>query len=414
MATHESKPAGPVRETERIVALDLLRGLAVLGILVTNIQHFAMFAGTTRDPTLYGDLSGANFGVYALTFLLFYQKFLPIFSMLFGAGIVLAAERREAAGLSAAPLHYRRMFVLLLIGLVHAYLIWYGDILVAYALCGMVVFLFRRQNPATLFSVGVGLFAIGPVLRFLIYVVPSILGLAGGGGEAGVEAYIQADLDAFRGSWLEQVARRAAYSFEGHTQGIPVLMFWRAGGLMTIGMALFKLGILTGRRSRRFYAILAAATICVALPLTILGFAALAASNWDSFWLRQLGEMIIYFVGVPLGLGYTSLLMLAPDRFAASGPGRALGAVGRMALTNYLMHSLICTFLFYGHGLGWYGSVERTGQLAVVGGVWVLQLIVSPLWLRRFRFGPAEWVWRSLAYRRLQPFRREAAAALPS
>jgi uncharacterized protein len=410
--TTEPRSPGPVCETERIIALDVVRGLAVLGILVTNIQHFAMFAATARDPTLYGDLNGANFGVYALTFIVFYQKFLPIFSMLFGAGIVLAAARREAAGLSAASLHYRRMLVLLLIGLAHAYLLWYGDILVTYALCGMVMFVFRRQHPGILFAIGAVMLIIGPTLRFLIYILPAIVGSGGGGGEAETEAMIQTDLDAFRGPWLEQLAQRATYAFEGQTRGIPVVLFWRAGGLMAIGMALYKLGVLTGARGRGFYTALAATTIGIALPVTVAGFVGLAATEWDNFWLRELGYLVIYFLGIPIGLGYASLLLLGGNWLTGSPPGRALAAVGRMALSHYLMQSVVCTFLFYGHGLGWYGSVERTGQLMLVVGIWILQLVVSQLWLRRFRYGPAEWVWRSLAYGQVQPVRR-GTAALP-
>ena len=388
----------PVPADQRIVALDVVRGLAVLGILGTNIQHFAMFAGTVRNPTLYGNLDGANFWAYALTYTFVYQKFLPIFAMLFGAGILLAADRREVDGTDPAPLHYRRMTVLLLIGMVHAYLIWYGDILVAYALCGMVVFQFRRLPARVLIVLGAALLAVSPVIRVLFFVIPGILG--GGGGNAGIEQVVADDLEAFRGPWLEQLRTRAAYVLEGQTTGFAVVLLWRASGLMAIGMGLYRLGVLTGQRSPRFYATLAGVSLGIAVPVTALGLTACALTDWDHFGFWFLADQIIYWFGIVMSLAWISFVMLACRGGCRSWFGRSLAAVGRLALTNYLAQSLICTFLFYGHGLGLYGSVERAGQLAIVAGIWTVQLVVSPIWLRYFSYGPAEWLWRTLTYGR--------------
>ena len=396
----DSDRVGPLPADQRILALDLLRGVAVLGILGTNIQHFAMFGGTVRNPTLYGNLEGANFWVYALTYTFGYQKFLPIFAMLFGAGLLLGAGRHEAAGLDPVAFHYRRMTVLLFIGLIHAYLIWYGDILVAYALCGMVVFQFRRVSSRGLIALGIALLAASPVIRVLFFIVPGLLG--GGGPDAGIEQFIADDLEAFHGPWVEQLRMRATYVLEGQTTGFAVVLFWRGCGLMAIGMGLYKLGVLTGQRSNRFYATLAGLALGIAVPLTVLGLTACALTGWDNDWLSFLSDQIIYWFGIVMSLAWISIVMLACRGGCRSWLGRSLAAVGRMALTNYLLQSLLCTFLFYGHGLGLYGSVDRTGQIAVVAGIWSLQLIVSPLWLRHFRYGPAEWLWRSLAYGRPQ------------
>jgi len=364
---------GPVVECERIRQLDVLRGLAVLGILGTNIQHFAMFAGTTRNPTLWGNLEGADFWVYALTFNLVFQKFLPIFSMLFGAGMVLVAERCEAAGVNPAALHYRRMATLLLIGLVH---------------------------------LGIVLLAVGPLIEIVIFMIPAMLGAGGGGAGPSIETVVTQDLEAFRGPWIEQLRMRAHYAFEVQTRGLAILLFWRASGIMLIGMALYKLRVLTGGRSPRVYAVLLVVAVAVALPLTAAGFYANVLTEWQNGWLRKLAEWIVYFFGILMSLGWASVIMLICNSRAWSLVTRPLAAVGRMALTNYLLQSLICTFVFYGHGLGLYGTVERTGQAAVVAGVWLCLLILSPLWLRFFRFGPAEWVWRTLAYGERQPFLR--------
>jgi uncharacterized protein len=138
----------------------------------------------------------------------------------------------------------------------------------------------------------------------------------------------------------------------------------------------------------------------VAVPLTVLGLTSCVLTGWDSYGLWVLSDQIIYWFGIVMSLAWVSIVMLACRNGCRSWFGRSLAAVGRLALTNYLLQSLLGTFIFYGHGLGLYGTVDRTGQFAVAAGIWALQLLASPLWLRYFRYGPAEWLWRSLAYGR--------------
>jgi uncharacterized protein len=401
----------PVGETERFESLDVLRGFALLGILVVNIQHFAMFAGTVRNPTFYGDLEGANFWVFAVTYTLALQKFLPIFSMLFGAGIVLMADRREAAEESAATLHYRRMAALLAIALVHAYLVWYGDILVPYAICGSLVFLFRRRSPAALIGLGIASLAVSPLLRLAFHLVSMMLGSDGGPETSSMAAVIERDLAAFRGDWSDQLAMRVRYVLQGHTLGFFLFELWRLSGLMLIGMGLYRLGVLTAVRSTRFYGRLIVIAFCVALPVTALALFVNVRAGWTGTFARVLGGQSIYWLGIVMSLGWIGLVMLGCRNGCNFPLARPLAAAGRMALTNYLLQSVVCTFIFYGWGLGLYGRVERVGQAAVVLGVWALLLTLSPIWLRFFHFGPAEWLWRSLAYGRLQPFLRRPTPA---
>ena len=155
---------GPVTETERIVPMDVLRGFALLGILVMNIQSFAMVGYVYDNPTAYGDLNGANFLVWLLSHLLADQKFLSIFSMLFGAGIVLIWQKAEGSGARPTRLHYRRVGWMILFGLLHAYLLWYGDILYTYGMCGLFVYLFRRSSPRTLVLSSLALATIGSLI----------------------------------------------------------------------------------------------------------------------------------------------------------------------------------------------------------------------------------------------------------
>lgn len=401
--------SGPTRESERIQVLDILRGVALLGILITNIQHFSMVAGAVRNPTLFGDLQGANFWVYAFTFNLALQKFLPLFSMLFGAGILLMADRRKASGRSPTALHYRRMAVLLIIALIHSYLIWYGDILFAYAVCGMFVFLFRERSARFLITAGIITLAAFPVMRFLLIAAPGLIPYWDFFPGMTLEEIIAADVAAFQGGWVENLQMRARYALEDQTLGLLIHNFWKAAGLMLIGMGLFRLRVIAGEAKRSVYWTLVALGVGVALPLTVGAFWANHATGWRNPWVRELTLQVIHWVGIVMSLGWMGIVMLICQAGCRSWLGRALAAVGRTALSNYLLQSLICTFIFYGFGLGLYGSVERIGQISIVVGVWVLQLVFSPLWLRHFQFGPAEWVWRTLSYGKRPAFRVTAS-----
>ena len=394
--------AGPVSQAERIDAIDVLRGFALLGILAINIQSFAMPDAAYFNPTAYGDLQGANFHVWLWSRLLAEQKFMTIFSMLFGAGIVLMAERAAQPG-DARRRHYRRMAWLGIIGLLHAHLLWAGDILFLYAVCGMLVYPLRGLPPRRLLAIGVATLG-----------VASAIALASGAAlpywpEAEraefidtiwqpPPALIDADLAAYRGGWLEQLPARSATAFAFETVVVLTWGLWRAAGLMLIGMALFKLDVFRAQRSRRFYGALAAAALVPGLALDAYGVVLDFRHGWD-IWSFFQGRQFNYWASIAVSLGYVGLVMLACRAPALRGATRPFAAVGRTALTNYLLQTVICTTIFLGHGLGWYGSVDRLGQIGIVAGVWAVQLIASPLWLRRYRFGPAEWCLRALTYR---------------
>jgi uncharacterized protein len=156
----------PASPDTRILSIDVLRGFAVLGLLIMNIQSFSMIFEAYMNPTAYGDLTGLNKWVWILSHLMANEKFMTLFSMLFGAGILLFIEKVRSKDRKPGPLHYRRNFWLLLFGLAHAYLIWYGDILVAYSLCAFFVYLFRNKKPSTLLILGI-IFFIVPVILYL-------------------------------------------------------------------------------------------------------------------------------------------------------------------------------------------------------------------------------------------------------
>jgi len=411
--------AAPVVEGDRLAPLDALRGFAVLGILVMNVQLFAMPNAAYMNPTAYGDLRGANWWTWLLSRVLADQKFMTIFSMLFGAGIVLMSSRVAARGDSPARLHYRRMSWLLLFGLAHAYLLWYGDILTLYALCGLLVYPARKLSPRALLALGVVVIAVGSGISLLggwSFPTWSDADVADFAADWQPSAErLGRELAAYRGGWTMQMPLRAEAAFEFESFEVWVWGLWRAGGLMLLGMALFKLGVLDGRRSRAFYSALAVAGLLVGLPLIAYGVHRDLAARWDMRYSLFFGEQFNYWGSLLVGLAYVGLVMLACRAGALPRLTRRLEAVGRLAFTNYLLQTILCTAVFYGQGLGLFGRVPRIAQIGVVAFVWAVQLALSPVWLRHFQLGPFEWLWRALTYGAWPALRRRSPdLALPA
>jgi uncharacterized protein len=402
--------SGPTTRSERIASLDVLRGFALMGILIVNVQSFSMIQAAFVNPTAYGDLTGANYAVWLTTFTLFDQKFMTIFSMLFGAGVVLFTERLERTGRPAAKMYYRRTLWLLVFGLLHAHLLWYGDVLFYYGVCGLIVFLFRGLSPRWLIVWGLLSIGVASVLSLLaglsmpFWSEADLADLASG-WRPSAEA-IARELSIYRGGWLEQMAHRSPTALEFEILLFPAWGLWRAGGLMLLGMALFKQEVFAAARSFRFYATLIALGLLVGLPMVLGGVLWNTSNAWPTGTSMFFGGQFNYWGSIPVSLGYVGGVMLLCRSGMLPGLQRALAAVGQTALTNYLAQTVICTWIFYGHGLGLFGSVSRVDQFAIVVAVSVLQLAVSPLWLRFFRFGPCEWAWRALTYRQLPPIRR--------
>lgn len=405
-------PPAPVGEKDRIVSLDVLRGVAVLGILVLNIQAFAMISGAYMNPTAYGSLDGANGWVWRLSHVLGDQKFISIFSMLFGAGVVLMTTKADATGRGAARLHYRRMGWLILFGLLHAHLLWYGDILYTYGVCGLVLYLLRRLPPWVLFTLALVCLAVASGINMMFGWSMQFW------GDEGVRQFsdeawlpvpelVQAELDAYRGGWLEQMSKRVPMAFFFQTflltlGGIGL----KAGAMMLTGMGLYKLGVLSAARSVRTYLVLAAVGLGVGLPIVEFGVRQHFAHGWDVRYSFFFGVQYNFWASALVAIGYVGVVMLVVKLGVLRPLTRALAAVGRMALTNYFMQTIICTTIFYGHGFGQFGRFERVEQIGVVAAVCAAQLAWSPVWLRYFRSGPFEWLWRSLSYWHVQPFLR--------
>jgi len=391
-----------VPQTDRIISIDLLRGLAVLGILIMNIQHFSMPTAAYINPSAYGDLTGLNKWVWIMSHILASGKFMSIFSMLFGAGILLFTQRAELKGLNSAALHYRRMGWLLLFGLMHAYLLWSGDILVSYSLCGMLVFLFRNKRPTTIIRIAFAFFLVPMLLDCLFawsipYWPEETLQFTMGSWAPGVEE-LQHHLDVYRSGWMEQMELRVPGAIFMQTSYFMMRPFWRVIALMLLGMGLFKWEVLSCGRSSRFYLKMALIGLVTGYVLSGAGVYLNFKDQWTMEFSMFIGAQFNYVGSLGVALGYTALVMLFSKSAGYAGLKRRFSAVGRMAFSNYILMTIICTFLFYGHGFGLYGSVERKFQVLIVLAIWILILYISPLWLRRYRFGPLERLWRALTY----------------
>jgi uncharacterized protein len=416
---HQSQADGsaqPIGDKERIVSIDVLRGFALLGILPMNIQYFSMISAAYTNPTAYGDLHGFNFLVWFVCHVLADEKFMTIFSMLFGAGIVLMTSHVEAAGRRPAPLHYRRMGWLILFGLLHGFLLWRGDILFTYGACGLVAYLFRKLRPRRLLVAGLAIMCVTCICltaygRMSARWPPAQVERAREDLWMPNPDGVAKEISAYRGNWMQEMKFRVSDTLQMDTSFFVFFTFWRACGLMLFGMGLFKLGVLGAGRAPSLYWTMIALAAVVGIPVILYGTHRDFAGGWDFRYSFFYGAQFNYWASLLVSLGWVGVVMVISRTSALAPLARRLEAVGRMAFSNYIMHTVICTTLFYGHGFGLFGKVERVWQFEIVLVIWAFQLIVSPVWLRYFLFGPLEWLWRSLTYWQREPFRRDSALA---
>jgi uncharacterized protein len=388
----------------RITALDALRGVGVLGILPVHMQSFSMVVAARINPTISGGLDGANGWIWQATAVLADGKFISIFAMLFGAGLLLLSGRGGDGAVE--KLHHRRMALLLGGGVLHAYLLWYGDMLVTFALCGAVAFGFRALPARRLLAGGALALACASVIALGVGASlpwwPSDTKARFAQVWAPSPEMVDREIAAYQGQWRGQMAHRAPEAFQVQTSQLVLRGFWQTTGLMLLGMGLFKLGVLSASRSARFYAGLTGLGFAVGLPIAWYSAERGRALGWDLADFMLVRSQLEYWSDLAVGLGWIGLVMLL---CRAGWRARAVAAVGRTALSNYLLQTVVCTTIFYGHGLGLFGRVDRVGQLLIVLGIWAGQLAWSAWWTRRFAVGPVEWMWRSAARGMLLPSR---------
>ena len=398
----------PVAGKQRIASLDVLRGFALLGILVMNIQAFAMPFCAYMNPTSFGDLEGINRAVWGFGHLFFDMKFMSLFSMLFGAGVLLFSERIEARGGKPGALHYRRNFWLVMFGLLHAHLLWSGDVLFCYGICAFFVYLFRRRSARTLFISGILFLLIGTGLSLMFGLTFDYWSEAEQAGLEKTWKPDQADLERqvsmYSSGFAAGMARTSRDSLEFELFIFPISIFWRVMGMMLLGMAFYRWKILSGEREGAIYRKLLMGCGLVGQVLVAIGMKENFAHDHSVGYSMFLGSIWNYWGSVAIAFAYIGLVIGWARSDLWPGLQRTLGAVGQMAFTNYILHTVIGVIVF--RVLGYYGSFERWQQLLMVIAIWLFQLWFSPRWLARHRFGPLEWLWRSLTYWKRQPMIR--------
>jgi uncharacterized protein len=419
------KAMQPVQLHERIHLIDILRGFALLGILLVNMHLFSnpiytiLMSPTTPPPFI--DRIAEWFIRFAAE-----GKFYSLFSLLFGLGLTIQMSRAQARGSRFVPTYLRRLFFLLLIGLVHAFLIWTGDILIMYALLGVLLIFFRNARPRTLLIwVGVilGLFMLLNVAGTVLFELASSLPesaaqieQATAEQQAMFRAEEQRAYEVYTHGTFAEITRHRIQEYLGF------VVF--AGPSMAPGiLAMFLIGVYFGRRrlfedveaNLPFFRKLFWWGLVIGVPLNLIYASLMPNISRAELNYATMAATLSQIVGAPaLSLSYVAGLSLLLRKPVWQQRLRPLAATGQMALTNYLGQSLIATFIFYGYGLAFFGRAGWAAGLLLTVAIYILQVTVSNWWALRFRFGPAEWLWRSLTYMKPQPFRRHGGRVQPA
>ena len=388
-----------MKKKSRIHSLDLLRGFALLGILIMNIILFSNIGTGYINPTIGAGLEGYNKYFHGFSHLFADMRFMSIFSMLFGAGVVLFTRNIATKKKSEKAFHYRRMFFLLLFGFIHAYLIWMGDILVMYAICGSLVFLMKNWKIKTQLIVASIFFCIPILFSFSTYfftpqeMLEEIFAFW-----IPTTEHVNKEIDAYRSSYIDHLPIRITEAIGLQTKLFVLHHLWRILSMMLLGMVLFKKGILSAEKSKKYYFKLAGWGIGIGLLISSMSLFRAYGKEWDGIWYMNVGHFYNYIASLLMALGYIGIIMLWSKSQIFEGLKNRFAAAGRMAFTNYILSSLLCTFIFYGNGLGYFAYLDRMEQWLVILIVWAIILIISPLILHKYKQGPLEWMWRRLTY----------------
>ena len=421
----------PLRTSDRIQSLDIMRGIVLFGILLMNINGMGLYHAYS-DPTVAGGATGWDLYTWITTNMFFEGTMRALFSLLFGVGMFVLLDRLEkkGAGINAANIYFRRMTWMLVFGLIHAYLLlWVGEILYDYALMGFLVYSFRNMAPKKLIMIAAFLFSAGTLWNYadykkdvkLVEQVP-LVNTYKAEGKPLTKELKEADE-----KWQKLEAERSSAAVEEYNTNIRKGYFHVVGflaakntnynkqlyrwgpfdilSMMLLGIALFKLNILSAKKSYRFYGIMALIGYSIGLSVNYYEVTMIMNSNFS--FLSFSKTDLTYDAGrVPVALGHIASIMLLCKLPILNWLKSRLAAVGKMALTNYIMHSVIALFFFTGAGFGMFGKLQRHELLYVVFSIWIFQLIISPIWLKYFEFGPIEWLWRNLSYQKMHPLRK--------
>jgi uncharacterized protein len=428
----ESTALHPVTNAERILPIDIMRGFVLCGILLMNITGFGLY-GAYNNPTVSGGATGWDLYSWIITSMFFEGTMRALFSLLFGVGTYIILDRltKSHAGIKAADIYFRRLMWLLVFGLIHGYLLlWTGEILYDYAIMGFLLYSFRNMAPKKLVLTAILLFCIGAFWTFTEYKedqkmlanVEVAKSYKAQGKELTDElkaatarwekiqekkspkAVAEANEQMHKG-YFSLVPHLAPYNRETDTSWVYRFDLWDILSMMLLGIAFFKWNIFSGAKSYRFYGLMVLFGYAVGLSTNYYEVTSILKGNFS--FLAFSKSNITYDLGrVPVAIGHIGLIMIFTKLPVLNWLKLSIAAVGKMALSNYIMHSLICMILFTGVGFGLFGKLQRHELYYVVFAIWLFQLIMSPIWLKYFHFGPMEWLWRRLSYQYKPPFRK--------
>jgi uncharacterized protein len=422
----------PLKGTDRILSLDIMRGIVLFGILLMNINGMGL-PRAYGDPTVSGGSTGYDLYTWMTTNMLFEGTMRALFSLLFGVGMFIFLDRlqKKGAGIEAANIYFRRLIWLLIFGLIHGYLLlWTGEILYDYALMGFLVFSFRNLAPKKLILTAIILFSIGSFWSYCDYKkdVKFMDEVTLAQTYKSENKELTKELKAADEKWEGLQEKRSPEAIEKYTndmhQGYFVLVAFLAGenkdsdinwpyrydlwdilSMMLLGIAFFKLNILSAEKSYRFYGVMTVIGYLIGLSVNYYETQFIMDSNFSL--LSYSKTNITYDLGrVPMAIGHIGLIMLLCKLPVFKWLKYALSAVGKMALTNYIMHSVFAMFIFTGVGFELFGTFSRQQLLYIVFSIWLFQLIASPIWLKYYQFGPLEWLWRYLSYLKKPAFKK--------
>ena len=379
-------------KTSRLANLDILRGVVILAILIININYFSTPSLLRYNPLAFGEFSSLDQWAWFLEYSLVKQRFMTLLAMLYGVGIMLFSAKYEKLGASPAKPFVYRSLLLLIFGLAHAYLIWDGDILVAYAICGLLVFWLRATPASVLVGLGL-LLAFGSVAPDMWNAIQNMTNPPATPDWWSPEATTtqQQALQKYQGSWWALTPNRVAAAWQRQSLDFVYFTVWRCCGLMMLGMGLWKLGVLTSKAALKHCAIWG---LLVGLIISLGATWAFVNSGFSYDAFMGVNSLGFYLGSIILAFGYLGLIMLWGRTSFLASVQSILAKAGRMAFSLYIMQSLICAVLFYGYGFDWFGKVSRSELWFVTLAIWAFQLMFVAVWFKYFKRGPLESIWR--------------------
>ena len=378
---------------KRVESLDLIRGVVILAILIININYISTPSVLRYNPLAFGEFTWLDEWIWFFEYSFIKQRFMPILALLFGAGIYFFCRKYEAYEQSPLRPYLKRSMILIAIGLAHGYLIWDGDILVAYAICGVAAFFLRQL--ATRWLIGIG------VLLVVAPLVPEVLGLLpkfSGGIEP--PAFWQPDAEtidqlrrAYQGTWLDLTPARIETAIGRQTNDLIYFTLWRCTGLMMIGLAFARCGLFNAEQQNWAGVWVG---LGIGIPVSILGTYFYLQSGFDYAYFSTYLTMSFYIGSLSLAYAYLQLLIVWSNSNFLSNTKRILTQAGKMALSLYIMQSFVATFIFHGWGLGLYSFVSRSEVMLITIAILAGQLLFVKWWSKQFSQGPLEALWRTL------------------